>query len=165
MIGAVLDTLRQAERMSKEGFFEDALELCNKFINEHPNSHEAYETRSSVFRRENKLDQAIADACEVIKLKPNSPAPYFRRGCLKMSLGDNESAIEDFSNTITLDNGYFGDAAFFYRAEAYLRCAQYQKAIEDCAMIKSDYFEMYFYGHHRRSKLDIIEDANKAVRP
>lgn len=151
--------LKEAEELSKKDLHDEALVICSAIIEQHPDSFRAYEIRSSIFRRTGDLKRAVEDISHVIRLNPTSAAPLFRRGRYRMAEGHLKGAIEDFSNAMTLDSGYFGDALRLYRAEAFLRSGRYAKAISDCEAMSTNYGERNFFGHEHRSRADIDADA------
>lgn len=153
--------LLRAKELSRNGNYQEALNICSKFIEENFECYEGYEARSAIYFRQGSHDEALADIAKVIELVPNKPSPYFRRGRWRIKIGDNAGAAADFSKVIELDDGYFGETAYFYRAEAYLRCKEYDKAIEDCEKVSGDFCEVHFYGYERRTTQDIIENAKK----
>lgn len=152
-------TLTAAKQLSKEDALLEALELCNQLIENQPNSYEGYELRSSIFRRLGDLDKALWDLDHVIELLPTSAAPHFRKGRYLMMLSRCGDAAKEFSEAEALDDGYFGDVIFFYRAEAFLRMGEYDKCLQDCRSMRSDYSEHNFFGHRDRSRIEIERDA------
>jgi serine/threonine protein kinase len=73
--------------------------------------------------------KAIEDYTQDIKLKPNDPDAYFRRGDARASLGDKNGAIDDYSQAIEIDPE---DANFYaHRGDIYYKSKNYKMAIED----------------------------------
>ena len=74
-----------------------------------------------------------------------------------------EAAAEDFSKALELDDGYFGDTLLFYRAEALLRCNDYEGALKDCKAMKANHVEHFFLGYQKRDRNDIANDASAGL--
>jgi serine/threonine protein kinase len=73
--------------------------------------------------------KAIEDYTQDIKLKPNDPDAYFRRGDVRASLGDKNGAIDDYSQAIEIDPE---DADFYTRrGNIYYKYKKYKMAIAD----------------------------------
>lgn len=155
--------LKSAESLSIKGLNSDALELCNRVISRSQENYEAYELRSSIFRKLGDLNNAVEDIGRVIQLMPKNASPYFRRGRYLLKLGENKAAILDFTKAIELDNGYFGEALRFYRAEALLRCNDFEGAIRDCEAMANNYSVSYFDGYGQRSRDDIELAARERI--
>jgi tetratricopeptide (TPR) repeat protein len=150
-----------AENLAEQGRYDQALQLLGVVVNDFPDCYAAYEARSVIYYQQKELKLSILDISKVIELNPDSAAPLFRRGRYYLSADDPASAEKDFSRAIEKDNGYFGQTLRFYRAEARLRLGDLRGARRDCADVNSDYFEMYFFGHKKRSVSDIIDEIQK----
>ncbi len=75
------------------------------------------------------LEGALVKLDEAAKKNPKDPSIYYRRGFIKMSLGDIKEALEDFTLSIDINDKY--PLAFENRAYAYTRLEQYDKALLD----------------------------------
>jgi tetratricopeptide (TPR) repeat protein len=158
-----LDKLEKAKTLAKLGLESEALPLCDSVVAAYPDAHLGYEVRSSILDRLGEYRRAIADVSNVIRLQPDQAGPLFRRGRYLLASGDCKAAAVDFSVAMKFDNGYFGDALHFYRAEALLRCKDYEGALRDCGAMKSDYSERSFFGHAKRSRQDIENAARTGL--
>jgi tetratricopeptide (TPR) repeat protein len=98
-----------------------------------PNFGSAYAVRAIAFSKLKEYRQAVRDYDKVLELKPTREAArisYNDRGLVKVSLGDYQSAILDFTQSIEMG---CKDICGSYdnRADAYLKLHNYPKAIED----------------------------------
>jgi serine/threonine protein kinase len=85
----------------------------------------------TIYEQYKKLNpsKAIEDYSQEIKLKPNDPDAYFRRGDVRASMGDRNGAIDDYSQAIEIDPE---DANFYaHRGNMYYKSKNYKMAIAD----------------------------------
>jgi tetratricopeptide (TPR) repeat protein len=93
----------------------------------------AYALRAEVFSKLREYLQAIRDYDGVLELTPTREAAriaYNDRGLAKVSLGDYQSAVLDFSQSIAMGCKE-SCGSYDNRAEAYIKLRNYPKAIED----------------------------------
>jgi tetratricopeptide (TPR) repeat protein len=98
-----------------------------------PRFEPAYALRAISFSRLKEYRQAIRDYDEVLKLTPShekARIAYNDRGLAKVSLGDYQSAVLDFTQSIALGCKELC-GSYDNRAEAYTKLHNYPKAIED----------------------------------
>lgn len=157
--------IKAAETLFKNGAYTEALDLCTELLKASPDSYQAFELRSSIRHRLGDTVGAIDDIDEILRLMPQSSAPHFRKGRYLLASGQPEEAISEFTKAEKLDNGYFGESIFFYRAEAQLRSGDYLGAINDCDKVSKGFFERDFFGYKRRTVDEIRSDARSRLRP
>lgn len=87
-----------------------------------------YDTATKLYDQ-GKLEEAIAEYDEVIRLDPSFTLAYNFRGLAYGELGQHQRAIQDFDRAITLDPQYA--LAYGMRGNAYSYLGQYQRAIQD----------------------------------
>jgi tetratricopeptide (TPR) repeat protein len=98
-----------------------------------PNFGPSYAVRAIAFSKLKEYRQAIRDYDKVLELKPTREAErisYSDRGLVKVSLGEYQSAILDFTQSIAIGCKEIC-GSYDNRADAYLRLHNYPKAIED----------------------------------
>jgi Tetratricopeptide repeat len=98
-----------------------------------PNLGSAYAVRAVAFSQLKEYRQAIRDYDKVLELKPvgeTARISYNDRGLAKVSLGEYQSAILDFTQSIAIGCKE-SCGSYDNRAEAYLKLHNYPKAIED----------------------------------
>jgi hypothetical protein len=54
------------------------------------------------------------------------------------------------------DDGYFGETAHFWRAEALSRLGRYKAATHALESVSDEYYELWFFGKRRWSKADLV---------
>lgn len=93
----------------------------------------AYSNRGIVYRRLGKLDLALEDLNEAIRLDATADA-YNRRGLIHQDKSDLENALKDFNDAVRLDSDH--SSALINRADLYrqtgkldLATADYKKAL------------------------------------
>ena len=100
------------------------------------NCTKAYIKRSKVYWQLGDKDKALADVSLLIKINPEVPEAYIRRGFLyRNDFRDSEKALVDFFKAIELDSNNidaYRDRAFtYYHLEEYENAlADYNKVIE-----------------------------------
>jgi tetratricopeptide (TPR) repeat protein len=90
------------------------------------------EMRGDAFLGKNDAEKAIPDYSQALKLSPghkNSKFLYLNRGWAFFTQNHYDSAITDFSRAISTDSSLA--EAYFARANAWLRKADYPRALED----------------------------------
>jgi tetratricopeptide (TPR) repeat protein len=93
----------------------------------------AYALRATSFLKLKEYRQAIRDYDKVLELIPSHETAritYNDRGLAKVALGDYQSAVLDFSQSIALGCKDSCDS-YDNRADAYTKLHDYQKAVED----------------------------------
>ena len=89
----------------------------------------AFYNRGLAYRNLGKLDRAIDDFDQALKLKPNFADAWNERGVAYRQKGNNVQAVADFDEALRLqpDNA----AALFNRAGALTSLGQFERAIAD----------------------------------
>lgn len=152
---SLIGKLNESTEKSKNGDYKGALEICESMLSIFSNAYEIYETRSEIFHKMGDYERAFSDLEHVIALMPNEIAPLFRRGRWKLELGHYLDAIIDFSKVIDSNSIYFREAAYYFRAEAYLYCHEYGKTLNDCQHVP----EGFFIGPNKITKNELVNRA------
>ncbi|XP_067355408.1 tetratricopeptide repeat protein 31-like isoform X2 [Channa argus] len=87
----------QGIEMFKQGQYDQAVDMFTEAIYCDPNDHRFYGNRSCCYSFLEQYSSAITDAQRSIKLAPEWPTGYFRKGCALMGLkryGEAEKAME-----------------------------------------------------------------------
>jgi tetratricopeptide (TPR) repeat protein len=107
----------------------------------------AYALRAIALTKLKEHRQAIRDYDKVLELTPKPEAArivYNDRGLAKLSLGEYQSAVQDFTKSIALGCKE-SCGSYDNRADAYIKLHDYPKAIEDIsAAIKQNLFSAVF---------------------
>jgi len=99
----------------------------------------------------------IEDLNQVIKLNPNDPQLYYKRGVLRYELENILEAIEDFNQAIKFNPNYA--EAYIYRAATYFNLGDKERAKQDLQKAAKFYQEQ---GNEQRQKeiLQMIDKIN-----
>jgi tetratricopeptide (TPR) repeat protein len=119
--------------------------------------------------RQGKLEEAIAEYSEAIRLEPHLVLVYTNRGIAYAKLGQFQRAIQDYDEAIRLDPQYAH--AYYSRGAAYAELSQFQRAIQDydeAIRLDPQYAQAYNYrgiahvwlGQFQRA----IQDYDEAIR-
>ena len=138
-------------------------------VKKSPNKARVHNGFGLVLFAEGKIEDAIDQYNEAIRITPDYTETYNNRGMAYADLGQHQRAIEDYNEAIRITPDYA--KAYNNRGVAYATLGQYQRAIEDyneAIRITQNYAEAYNnrgvaysdLGQHQRA----IEDYNEAIR-
>jgi len=82
----------------------DVISLSQVILSD-PSNIDMLLDRALVYLDQEKLDNALDDVSQVIKLKPRYAAAYHVRGTIYLEQGDTKSALKDFKNAIRHGDG------------------------------------------------------------
>jgi tetratricopeptide (TPR) repeat protein len=124
---------RTSKCLALDEFHRTGVRSLTQAIALDPNFGPAYAVRAVAFSQLKEYRQAIRDYDKVLELKPTRETAHIAfndRGLAKVSLGEYQSAILDFTQAIAIG---CKDTCGSYdnRADAYLKLLNYPKAIED----------------------------------
>ncbi|MBD5401373.1 tetratricopeptide repeat protein [bacterium] len=114
---------------------EQALEKCNKALEEYPDNSELYYWRASIKGKMNNNKEALADYNKAVELEPGDPDLYVMRGICKSDLDDREGAIADFNKALELNPK--NSSAYSMRACVKLDMGDFEGATKDLEMANS----------------------------
>jgi tetratricopeptide (TPR) repeat protein len=116
------------------------LEMCNMFIQQHPDLPDGYYCRHRVWLWKGDWDKAVADADENLARDPRAFS-YGARGEVFHRAGRYAEAIADFDRSEALDREEwlcgFGPIR---RAECHARLGNLPMALADCADIEDEHW-------------------------
>ncbi|MEO6146340.1 MAG: tetratricopeptide repeat protein [Sulfuriferula sp.] len=147
--------------------YQTALEICEWLIQEKSTEMAGYRKRASVREHMGNFDGAISDLQHVVSFDAKEPADFYGLGLLQLQQGFTAPAVDSFSKAIELGSNtgfhYYTQGSLLFRAEAYLKLCEFEKAIEDCSALPTDY-KTYVSSAGMRSKEDIFNEANAALK-
>ena len=108
---------------------EDAVEHFTKAIADNPRSAGNYQKRAYAYHQQGKLDSAIKDINEAIRLGFYHMAGWNSRGILYNARKEYDKAIRDFNEAVSLDPTH--PAGYCNRGNAWLGKKDFAKAIRD----------------------------------
>ena len=89
----------------------------------------AYLGRANLLRARGRLDEAMSDLNQAIRLNPEGAQAFHARGLIYQRNGDHAKAITDFDNAI--DRDPFAAAPYISRGQSLTAIGKYDLAIED----------------------------------
>lgn len=123
----------KASVFMKQAKWEPAEEELTLAIEHGEPDAELYLSRAITRYYQWKLDHALADYDEAIRIRPNHFIAHYNRGLLRMNVGDNNRAIEDFN--FILEKEPHNDQALINRGILRLQTGDYLGAIHDFSQI------------------------------
>ncbi len=133
-----------------------------------PTTAEQYARRGERYRKTRRLDRAISDLTEAVKLDPKLAEAYSNRGWAFTDKRDFDSALGDFDEAIAL-NPQLADA-FHGRGYLHNEMGKYDEAIADCTKsIRFDptnatAYNNRAYGYQKKGDFDkAVADYSRAI--
>lgn len=153
---------------AKKGDYTGAIEDFTKSIELVKNVN-VYLKRSSAYLMVGKYPQAIADASEVIKLRPSLLDAYFIRGVSRFEVGEYMGSREDLTYFTARDKT--NPAAFNYLAALLFMNKEYNEALQqysEVIKINPEFPDIYtnrgMMFHYKQDYLSAIQDYNEALK-
>lgn len=141
--------------------YDIALRLCNKLLEECPDSHRVLRERAFLYGSMHRTELAIDDLTRVIALRPNEPCYFADRADYLIDARRYREAVDDLTEALRLcdvwRNDYYRATAHFVRAYAHLRLGHSSDALADCRHVR-DNFSWWIEGA-LRSKSGIVTEA------
>ena len=119
---------RQAEEAERTGQVEEAIGYLDKILARQPDRANALAKRSFLFWDNGDSDRALENITAAIQAQPN-PQWYFKRGNMRLHVGDHQGAIEDYTEAIRLKED-FSDA-YVNRGNARAERGEEEGAVQD----------------------------------
>ncbi len=169
-----LDIINNNKKYEKEELLESAKHLRHEIIR----TVQKKSIKHSVLKNEDykisefefgKLEDAMPDCDEIVRLNPKQPIVWLQGEYIKNNIGKFEEAIEDFTRTIELDKNSV--TAYNQRGIAKGQLGRYEEAIEDFTRtIELDENCVTSYNDRGYSKYRLgkyegaIEDFTRAIK-
>jgi tetratricopeptide (TPR) repeat protein len=151
------ELIEKARSLARSGKYEDAEQILHELRALHPQEAEILAACAFVCSQRGDTEAAIAAASEAIAIRPNEPAYFFTRGRHHFSSRRYIEAVDDFSDTIRLcqfhNNNYYEMTAYFFRADAFLRLGDIERARADCAHVSPGF---HIWTDSLRTKEDLL---------
>ncbi len=112
-----------------EGDFARAESLWSQLLKRQPDNPALWSNRGNARVSQHKLQEALTDYAEAIRLAPYAPDPYLNRGAALEGLGRWQEAIADYERVLQLDPN--DPAAYNNRGNAEAALGQWQQALAD----------------------------------
>ncbi len=166
----------QWNRLNEQPEMEEALRTMNaaEQQEEERRERQASLTAQDRFRRglraakEGRLQEAVEEYTEAIRMNPGYASAYNNRGNLYRKLNKYQEALEDYNKALELDPDYA--LAYYNRGNLYRELNEHQKALEDynkALELDPDYALAYYNRgllyHELNEYQKALEDYNKAL--
>lgn len=142
-----------------------ALRLCNKLMEEYPDSHEPLRERAFVHSLMGQTQHAIDDLTRVIAIRPHEPCYFDLRAHQFIDLGRYEEAVSDLTEVLRLcdvwESDYYRSTAHLVRAHAFLRLGRPADALADCDHVKDD--SGWWIENGLRTKSAMVAEAKEML--
>ena len=147
-----------------------AMSLANSLAAQYPDEPKVWSLRAHMHARSGSYAEAISDWTRAIELNSSRPSTnpmlaldlLLNRGADKFALGENESAIVDFTEALHLCDQYstddYRETLRFWRAEALLKLGKRRQALLDLANVRDNF---QFWTYKLRTKAELVADCNK----
>lgn len=92
-----------ADAHRKSGQLEEALLVCKKGLEKHPNYTSARVVLGRVFQEQGKTEEALSEFKKVLDSDPENIQAHSLLGSLFIQKGDHQAAIEEFQKVLSLN--------------------------------------------------------------
>jgi tetratricopeptide (TPR) repeat protein len=134
--------ISKAQELVKRQDSHGAMLLANELVKQYPNEIKAWSLRAYLHERNENYTEAVADLTRAIDINALEPHFLYSRGRYYFGLGDDQSAVNDFSKGLVLcdyhNSDYYREELHFWRAEALLRLGKRQEALLDIACVGNE---------------------------
>lgn len=152
---------QKAITATEKGNFAQAEIYWSQLIEEFPNNPAVWSNRGNSRVSQNKLDEAIADYNESVRLAPNITDSYLNRGAALEGKGMYPEAIADYNQVLAMDAN---DAmAYNNRGNAEAAQGEWEKALQDYQKATRLAPNFAFASANEALILFQIGDINKAL--
>ena len=175
MTTSINNLIAKAQKMARSDDNKGAMELANELVEQYPNEIRVWSLRAYLHALDHRYAEAIADRTRAIEINGPDGAKsdletgalttvdlFFNRGADRFALGDDPSAVDDFTKGLELCDYYNSDdyreTLYFWRAESLLRLRKKREALSDLAHVSDDF---RFWTYKLRTKADLLADCNE----
>jgi tetratricopeptide (TPR) repeat protein len=92
----------------------------------------------------------------LFRRRRNRASLHFQRATWAMRSRKHREAEKYLRLCLRVDDGYFGETAHFWRADALTQLGRYSEAVQALESVSDDYYELWFFGRPRWSKSDLL---------
>lgn len=156
-----LDSLiTKVKDLARSGQRREAMELAKELVEKNPGERRVWSLRAFLHALNRNYGASVADLTRAIEIGPAEPLLFFNRGSYYFRLGEDQSAIDDFSKGLYLcerhNDDVYRQTLYFWRAEASLRLGKKREALSDLAHVRDDFT---FWTDRLRTKSDLVDDC------
>jgi tetratricopeptide (TPR) repeat protein len=92
-----------ADAYRKQGDLEEALNICKKGLEKHPNYTSARVVLGRIYQEQEKIEQATAEFKKVLETDSENLMAHSLLGTIYLARGDHQAAIEEYQKILTLN--------------------------------------------------------------
>jgi tetratricopeptide (TPR) repeat protein len=92
-----------ADAYRKQSSLDEALNICRKGLEKHPNYTSARVVLGRIYQEQEKIEQAVAEFKKVLETDPENLMAHSLLGEIYVSRGDHQAAIEEYQKILTLN--------------------------------------------------------------
>ncbi len=92
-----------ADAYRKQGSLEEALNVCKKGLEKHPNNTSARVVLGRIYQEQGKTEAASSELKKVLELDPENLMAHSLLGSIFVEKGDHQAAIEEYQKILTLN--------------------------------------------------------------
>lgn len=160
--------LKKAYDYACKSDYPKALEICDWLIREVSTEMAGHRKRAAVREHMGDLDGAICDLQHVVAAESKEPADFYTLGVLQLQRGFTAEAVVSFSKAIEVGDeagfDYYRKGSLLFRADAYLKLCEFEKAIADCSALPHGYQTYVGGASGMRTREEILSEAIAAVQ-
>lgn len=161
--------LKKAYDYARMSDYPQALEICDWLIEDKSTAIAGYRKRAAVREHMGDFEGAISDLLYVVSNDTGEPADFYGLGILQLQQGATAQAITAFTKAIEIGREagfeYYTQGSLLFRAEAYLKLCDFEKAINDCTALPDGYKTYMGGASGMRSRENILDEAHFALKP
>lgn len=158
--------LRTAYGLACKGNYDQALAMCDWLIADKSTELAGYRQRAAVKEHMADVAGATIDLQHVIARFAHEPADFHALGSLQLQSGATLEAIDAFGQALAIgateNSHFYTNSSLLFRAEAFLKRADFKAAISEAAKLPVGY-KTYVPGSGMRSKEGISAEAVAAL--
>ena len=148
--------IRLAHTYNSIGNYSESLKEYIKAVGIDPLNVENRKYLADFYKEQKLYDLAIAEYDKILKINRDNFTYYFNRADIYFEKGDYLNAVKDYSNSIDKSpDQLLSIELYFYRAKAYLKLRQTDKALEDL-----NYLISALETHYKSDKQSICNVQN-----
>ena len=159
MSNSIEHQLAEIENAIKEGE-TDAIRRFEDLAAKHPKEPAIRVAQAHALTQQRDFTAAAMAWSHAIAISDNEPHYYYMRGIALFHSGKLQDSVRDFSKVIQLCEvnawGYYREPAYFFRADAYVKLREFEKARSDCTHVSDG---MRTWTDRLKCKADILAEC------
>jgi predicted Zn-dependent protease len=155
----------RVQRILLNKHFTSSEPLLRAAIRRDPNVYALHSALANLLIRRDRHRQALTVWRQMVGRFPRTANPYFQRAYWALDLQNFGEAEKYLRLCLRYDHGYFGETAYFWRAEALFRLGRHREAKAQLVHVRDGHVEHWFLDYERRTKEDLASQIQAAEAP